>query len=88
MLGLEGNFDDDPDIDLGDYNRLASNFDPIGAYGWNDGNSDGDNDIDLSDYNALASNFQPLGYGAAAVPEPTSVCLLLTALLVLARVRF
>ena len=88
---LRGDTDLDRDIDLTDYNALVNNFDPLGIYGpylWQHGNSDGDNDIDLSDYNALASNFQPLGYGAAAVPEPTSVCLLLTALLVLARVRF
>ena len=88
---LRGDTDLDRDIDLTDYNSLATNFDPLGAYGphlWQDGNSDGDDDIDLTDYNALASNFQPLGYGAAAVPEPASLCLLLTALLVLARVRF
>ena len=27
---LEGNFDEDDDIDLSDYNALASNFDPTG----------------------------------------------------------
>ena len=26
MLGLEGNFDGDPDIDITDFNFLASNF--------------------------------------------------------------
>ena len=32
-------------MDLADYNALATNFDPSGAYGpylWQDGNSDGD----------------------------------------------
>jgi len=88
---LRGDTDLDRDIDLTDYNALATNFDPtgsLGSHGWEHGNSDGDSDVDLADYNVLASNFSPAGYGAAAVPEPTSLCLLLTALLVLARVRF
>jgi uncharacterized protein YjbI with pentapeptide repeats len=88
---FRGDTDLDRDVDLRDYNALAGNFNPIGADGpylWQHGNSDGDNDIDLTDYNALAANFSPIGYGAAAVPEPASLCLLLTALLVLARVRF
>jgi hypothetical protein len=46
-------------------------------------------DIDLSDYNVLAANFSPAGYGAVAVPEPASACLLLAGLLLLlARVGF
>ena len=78
-------------MDLADYMALANNFEPSGnglSTLWQHGNTDGDNDVDLVDYNVLASNFSPAGYGAAAVPEPASVCLLLTALLVLARVRF
>ena len=81
---LRGDTELDRDIDLSDYNTLATNFDPSGTYGpylWQDGNFDGDDNIDLSDYNALASNFQPLGYGAAAVPEPASALLALLALL-------
>ena len=88
---LRGDTDLDRNVDLADYSALATNFDPtgsLGSHGWGHGNSDGDNDVDLADYNVLASNFSPAGYGAAAVPEPTSLCLLLTALLVLARVRF
>ncbi|MBI83651.1 MAG: hypothetical protein CMJ81_10685, partial [Planctomycetaceae bacterium] len=91
LLARAGDTDGDEDVDLSDYNRLATNFDPVGTlgpYGWSDGNFDEDGDIDLADYNALAGNFAPAGYGAAAVPEPASVCLLLAALLVLARVRF
>jgi len=93
ILGTRfGDNDLDGDVDLSDYNTLATNFNPSGTdgpYWWQDGNVDGDNDIDLTDYNALASNFNPLGYGAAAVPEPASVCLLLAGLLLLlARVGF
>ena len=93
ILGTRfGDNDLDGDVDLSDYNTLATNFNPSGTYGpywWQDGNVDGDNDIDLTDYNALASNFNPLGYGAAAVPEPASGCLLLAGLLLLlARVGF
>jgi len=81
---LRGDTDLDRNVDLADYNALATNFDPSGTYGpyqWQHGNSDGDDDIDLSDYNALTSNFQPLGYGAAAVPEPSSLVLFVAALL-------
>ena len=88
---LRGDTNLDRNVDLNDYNMLVFSFDPLGTHGpylWQHGNSDGDNDVDLADYNAVASNFQPLGYGAAAVPEPTSLCLLLTAMLLLARVRF
>ena len=89
LLALTGDTDGDQDIDLSDYTKLATNFAPTGTgFTWTDGNFDSDGDIDLSDYNALASNFSPAGYGAAAVPEPASVCLLLAGLLFLARTRF
>ena len=84
LLALPGDTDGDMDVDLSDYNTITANFDPIGTYGpylWQDGNFDGNGNIDLSAYNALASNFQPLGYGTAAVPEPTSVFLLLAGVL-------
>ena len=68
-------------MDLADYSALVTNFDPSGTYLWQHGNSDGDNDVDLADYNAVASNFQPLGYGAAAVPEPNSIVLVIAGLL-------
>ena len=87
---LRGDTDLDRDVDLTDYNELAANFDPIGAYGpylWQHGNSDGDNDIDLADYNALTANFSATGYGAAAVPEPSTVFLALLALLLVSACR-
>ena len=84
LLALAGDTDGDQDVDLSDYNTLATNFNPSGTYGpylWEDGNFDGDGDIDLTDYNALTSNFKPLGYGTAAVPEPSTTLLALLALL-------
>ncbi|MBI83233.1 MAG: hypothetical protein CMJ81_08565 [Planctomycetaceae bacterium] len=83
LLAIAGDSDGDGDVDLSDYNTLATNFDPVGAAGphtWLDGNFDGDTDIDLSDYNSLASNFNPGGYGSAAVPEPGALLLALLAL--------
>ena len=79
-----GDTDLDRDVDLSDYNTLATNFNPSGTDGpylWQDGNFDGDGDIDLGDYNALAFNFNPLGSGTAAVPEPGSLVLFVLGLI-------
>ena len=85
---LRGDTDLDRDIDLSDYNTLTTNFNPSGnSYSWEDGNFDGDGDIDLSDYTSLAANFRPIGYGPAAVPEPTTLCLSVAGALVLAGFR-
>ena len=81
---LRGDTDLDRDIVLTDYNALAINFDPTGTYApylWGQGNFDGDGNIDLSDYNSLASNFSAIGYGTEAVPEPSSIALVIAALL-------
>jgi hypothetical protein len=86
LLALTGDTDGDADVDLSDYNRLATNFDPVGSLGpheWSDGNSDGDGDIDLTDYNALAANFSASGYGTAAVPEPSAALLALLTMLIM-----
>ena len=69
---------------------MATHFDPDGAtapHSWLEGNFDGDNDIDITDFNFLASNFAPDGYGASAVPEPSSLLLALLGLMLLTGVR-
>ncbi len=70
------------DIDITDFNQLATNFDPSGAQAtlntWNNGNFDGDPDVDITDFNYLASNFSPDGYGN--IPEPTTGVLVILAL--------
>ena len=70
------------DVDLGDYNALATHFDPSAVsapHSWEHGNSDGDSDVDLTDYNTLAVNFVPSGYGTQVVPEPASLVMFLLA---------
>jgi hypothetical protein len=84
LLALPGDTDGDQDVDLSDYNRLTTNFDPLGIAGphtWLAGNFDADTDIDLSDYNWVATNFNPGGYGSSAVPEPISLVLVVAGLL-------
>jgi len=87
---LRGDTELDRDVDITDFNSLASNFDPDGAtapHSWLEGNFDGDDDIDITDFNFLASNFAPDGYGASAVPEPSSLLLALLGLILLVGVR-
>lgn len=84
---LRGDVELDRDVDIRDFNRLASNFDPDGVAGphsWLDGNFDGDHDIDITDFNFLASNFVPNSNGASAVPEPAGFLLILVALIIMA----
>jgi len=80
LLALEGDADGNKKIDITDFNSLASNFNPDGAtapHSWLEGKFDVDEDVDITDFNVLGSDFIPSGYGAAAVPEPSSVVLLL-----------
>ena len=86
LLAHEG----DRDVDITDFNSLATHFDPDKAtapHSWIEGNFDGDNDIDITDFNFLASNFSPDGYGASAVLEPSALLLVLLGLMLLADLR-
>lgn len=80
LAALEGDSDGDRDIDITDFNSLASNFDPdgnqSGSNDWTTADFDLDGDIDITDFNTLASHFAPGGYAAAnAVPEPSAMLL-------------
>ena len=84
---LRGDTELDRDVDITDFNALASYFDPAGDGDpqngplWNEGNFDGDNDTDITDFNLLAANFSPGGYVTSAIPEPTSLLLASLALI-------
>jgi len=59
----------DSDVDITDFNALASNYDPSGAnapHDWTEGDFDDNDTIDLTDFNGLATNFSPGGYGGGA----------------------
>ena len=61
---LRGDTELDRDVDITDFNALASHFDPDGVFGpnvWSEGNFDGDYDTDITDFNLLAANFSPAG---------------------------
>ena len=79
LFALEGDADCDIDIDITDFNILASNFDDTGANSetnsWTTADFDADGDIDITDFNFLATNFADTGYAEPAsgqVPEPAS----------------
>jgi len=84
---LRGDTELDRDVDITDFNALASHFDPTedgdpqnGPF-WNEGNFDGDDDTDITDFNLLAANFSPSGYATSAIPEPSTMLLALLALI-------
>ena len=84
LFALEGDADGDIDIDITDFNILASNFDDTGANSatndWTTADFDADGDIDITDFNFLAANFADTGYGggeSGQVPEPTTWMLLI-----------
>ena len=88
---LRGDTELDRDVDITDFNSLASNFDPDGVTGphsWLEGNLDGDDDIDITDFNFLASNFASSGYGVSVVPEPSGLFLASLAVILMASVGF
>ena len=93
LLAAEGDADGDRDVDVTDFNVLASHFDPAGdGYPnngpfWDEGNFDGDDDTDITDFNLLAANFAPGGYATSAIPEPSTM-LLASLALVLVGVSF
>ncbi len=64
-----GDTDQDGDVDLNDLNNVRNHFGGLGL-----GDADGDQDIDLNDLNAVRKNFGAKP-GALAVPEPSSLAL-------------
>ena len=87
LFALEGDADGDIDIDITDFNILASNFDDTGANSttnnWTTADFDADGDVDITDFNFLAANFVDTGYGGGVtgqVPEPTTWLLTLIGL--------
>lgn len=99
-VDLEGDTDLDGDVDFTDFNNLANNYGT--GTTWGEGDFDGDGDVDFTDFNLLANNYglssalgaslgaaAPVGAVAAvaAVPEPSSLAMLLGGACLLGRRR-
>ena len=80
LLTRFGDANLDGQVNLQDFNRLASNFGASGAF-WHQGDFNYDGNVNLQDFNRLASNFGQSAAGpqvtpqdwaklAAAIPEP------------------
>ena len=80
----------DGQVNLQDFNRLASSFGATGGALWSQGDFNYDGNVNLQDFNRLASNFGLSAAGpevtpqdwarlGAAVPEPTSLMLVAVA---------
>ena len=85
----------DGQVNLADFNRLASNFGASGAV-WTQGDFNYDGNVNLTDFNRLASNFGLSASGpevtpqdwarlGAAIPEPVGASVMGVAMLALSR---
>jgi autotransporter-associated beta strand protein len=78
----------DNTVDLTDFTFLAANFNKVGGATWLQGDYNYDGNVDLTDFTFLAANFNKTlspgdtgggGSLGAAVPEPASLTLMLSA---------
>ena len=93
LAGLEhpGDADDNGMVDVGDLGIVAVNWGRTSRT-WKHGDFNGDNVVDVADLGVLAFNWawvsdSPVGQGAASVPEPASLILLLAGSLIATRRR-
>ena len=68
-------------VTLFDATRVGLNLNQPGKFGWADGNFNGIGGVTLGDATIVATFFEPvMPPGAASVPEPTTVSLIIAAL--------
>ena len=63
-------------IDIGDFNTLVENYDPLGQTGsvdWSMADFDGDGDVDISDFSDLVRNFSPTTWSSRNFPEARTI---------------
>ena len=72
---LPGDANGDGSVDVSDLGILATNYGTIGGMVWADADFTADGNVDVSDLGILATNYGTTS--ASAVPEPSSVVLLL-----------
>ncbi len=67
-------------VSIADVGILADNYGLTGGANWSQGDFNGDGAVGVADLGTLADNYGSGVGGAAAVPEPSGVLLLLAAL--------
>jgi len=84
-----GDIDLDHDVDTADLTRMIINFTGAAGSGrtWSTGDTDADDDVDTGDLTTAIINFTSARNAAAAVPEPSSLLLLVLAVGCLAATR-
>ena len=96
-----GDADLDRDVDITDFQILASNFDPFvnESLTWGRADFDGDWDVDTTDFDLLARHFAPTGYPLPSfsgstdaavvdtVPEPVALILFAVGMMFVLRSR-
>jgi len=84
-----GDINLDHDVDTRDLTAMIIGFISAGGTGktWNTGDTDGDGDVDSTDLTRAIINFTGASNAAAAVPEPSSLRLLVLAARCLAATR-
>ena len=73
IIAYRGDADRDGDVDIFDFNLLATSFDPLGSHAtnrWSQGNFDGDTDVDMVDFAAFVKNYRPLETAGLTAPQP------------------
>ncbi len=79
---IPGDANEDGSVDVTDLGILATNYGASGTWGWGDGDFDGDTVVNVNDLGILATNY---GIGTvSAVPEPSTLCLLIIGMLAFA----
>ena len=76
-MTLPGDANLDGKVQFDDFLALSANFGQSG--GWNEGDANGSGNVDFADFVLLSSNYQPSNATSAAVPEPSTFLLGLTA---------
>ncbi len=83
---LPGDFDGNKKVEFADFLVLSSNFGQDGKT-YAEGNADGAGKVEFADFLILSDNFGSSSAAASAVPEPSSLILLLVGFVALARGR-
>jgi glucose/arabinose dehydrogenase len=88
---LEGDFDNDADVDSEDLAAWGEGYGLTGGAGRSDGDADGDFDVDGADFliwqQQAGTGVAPLDANSATVPEPTTATLVVVGMLLLNQFR-